>query len=101
VVTSSCCRFHLYRESHWINGTLFARSDIFPHRFLRSWNNASRRLCGCRRHEFARWSDNYRTEAVAAIQNKFRPFVVNGTIRTLTAHKRKCLTNLAANCQDD
>ena len=37
-------------------------------------------------HEFASWSDNYRTEAVAAIQNKLRPFVVNSTIRAIVTH---------------
>jgi len=37
-------------------------------------------------YEFASWSDNYRTEAVAAIQNKLRPFVVNSTIRAIVTH---------------
>lgn len=37
-------------------------------------------------HEFARWSDSYRTEAVAAIQNKLRPFVVNSNIRAIVTH---------------
>jgi len=32
-------------------------------------------------HEFAGWSNNYRTEAVAAIQNKIRPFLTNTNIR--------------------
>ena len=34
-------------------------------------------------HEFASWNDNYRTEAVAAIQNKLRPFIVNTSIRAI------------------
>ncbi len=34
-------------------------------------------------HEFANWSDNYRTEAVAAIQNKIRPFITNTNIRAI------------------
>jgi len=42
-------------------------------------------------HEFASWSDNYRTEAVAAIQNKLRPFVVNSTIRAIVTHPRPAL----------
>lgn len=37
-------------------------------------------------HEFSNWSDNYRTEAVAAIQNKLRPFVVSTNIRTIVTH---------------
>ncbi|MBI2480661.1 MAG: hypothetical protein HYV60_19160, partial [Planctomycetia bacterium] len=42
-------------------------------------------------HEFASWSDNYRTEAVAAIQNKLRPFVVNSTIRAIVTHPNPAL----------
>jgi len=42
-------------------------------------------------HEFASWSDNYRTEAVAAIQNKLRPFVVNNTIRAIVTHPKPAL----------
>ena len=42
-------------------------------------------------HEFAAWSDNYRTEAVAAIQNKLRPFVVNSTIRAIVTHPNPAL----------
>jgi hypothetical protein len=42
-------------------------------------------------YEFAGWSDNYRTEAVAAIQNKLRPFVVNSTIRAIVTHPRPAL----------
>lgn len=34
-------------------------------------------------NEFAGWNDNYRTEAVAAIQNKLRPFIVNTHIRAI------------------
>lgn len=37
-------------------------------------------------HEFASWSDNYRTEAVAAIQNKLRPFVTSTNIRAIVTH---------------
>lgn len=33
--------------------------------------------------EFARWSEAYRTEAVAAIQNKIRPFLTNTNIREI------------------
>lgn len=36
-------------------------------------------------HEFAGWSDNYRTEAVAAIQNKIRPFLTNTNIRSIVS----------------
>ena len=36
-------------------------------------------------HEFASWSDNYRTEAVAAIQNKIRPFITNTNIRAIVS----------------
>jgi len=36
-------------------------------------------------HEFANWSDNYRTEAVAAIQNKVRPFLTNTNIRAIVS----------------
>lgn len=34
-------------------------------------------------HEFAHWSESYRTEAVAAIQNKVRPFLTNTTMRAI------------------
>jgi hypothetical protein len=34
-------------------------------------------------NEFAAWSDTYRTEAVAAIQNKVRPFLGNRTVRAI------------------
>lgn len=36
-------------------------------------------------HEFATWSKAYRTEAVAAIQNKIRPFLTNTIIRAIVA----------------
>lgn len=36
-------------------------------------------------NEFAAWSDNYRTEAVAAIQNKIRPFLTNKQIRSVVS----------------
>lgn len=42
-------------------------------------------------HEFASWSDNYRTEAVAAIQNKLRPFVVSSNIRAIVTHSAPSL----------
>ena len=41
--------------------------------------------------EFASWSDNYRTEAVAAIQNKLRPFVVHSKIRAIVTHPAPAL----------
>lgn len=37
-------------------------------------------------HEFARWPAAYRTEAVAAIQNKIRPFLTNRNIRSIVSH---------------
>lgn len=39
-------------------------------------------------HEFPGWSDNYRTEAVAAIQNKIRPFLTNTNIRAIVSNPR-------------
>ncbi len=42
-------------------------------------------------HEFAGWSDNYRTEAVAAIQNKIRPFLTNTNIRAIVSNPRNCI----------
>lgn len=36
-------------------------------------------------HEFATWNKTYRTEAVAAIQNKIRPFLTNTIIRAIVA----------------
>lgn len=37
-------------------------------------------------HEFSSWSDNYRTEAVAAILNKVRPFLSHTNIRQIVNH---------------
>ncbi len=42
-------------------------------------------------HEFASWSDNYRTEAVAAIQNKLRPFLTSTTIRAIVSQPGRSL----------
>lgn len=42
-------------------------------------------------NEFSQWSDNYRTEAVAAIQNKIRPFLTNTNIRAIVSHSRHSL----------
>lgn len=42
-------------------------------------------------HEFAAWSDNYRTEAVAAIQNKIRPFLTNTNIRAIVGDQNHSL----------
>lgn len=42
-------------------------------------------------HEFAGWSDNYRTEAVAAIQNKVRPFLTNTNIRDIVSRPGRSL----------
>jgi hypothetical protein len=42
-------------------------------------------------HEFASWSDAYRTEAVAAIQNKVRPFLSNRTIRAIVTSPTRSL----------
>ena len=42
-------------------------------------------------HEFAAWSDNYRTEAVAAIQNKIRPFLTNTNIRGIVSQPGRSL----------
>ncbi len=42
-------------------------------------------------HEFAAWSDNYRTEAVAAIQNKIRPFLTNTNIRAIVSSPGKTI----------
>lgn len=39
-------------------------------------------------YEFAGWSDNYRTEAVAAIQNKIRPFLTNTNIRDIVRRSK-------------
>ena len=42
-------------------------------------------------HEFARWSNNYRTEAVAAIQNKIRPFLTNTNMRAIVSQPSRSL----------
>src|SRR5207237_1043176 len=42
-------------------------------------------------HEFAGWSDNYRTEAVAAIQNKIRPFLTNTNVRAIVSQPGRSL----------
>ena len=42
-------------------------------------------------HEFAGWSDNYRTEAVAAIQNKLRPFLNSTNIRAIVSQPGRSL----------
>jgi|SRR5579863_460823 len=42
-------------------------------------------------HEFAGWSNNYRTEAVAAIQNKIRPFLTNTNIRGIVSQPGESL----------
>ena len=42
-------------------------------------------------HEFGSWSDNYRTEAVAAIQNKIRPFLTNTNIRSIVSQPGRSL----------
>jgi hypothetical protein len=42
-------------------------------------------------HEFASWSDNYRTEAVAAIQNKIRPFLTNTNMRAIVSQPGRSL----------
>jgi len=41
--------------------------------------------------EFAHWNDRYRTEAVAAIQNKIRPFLTNRRIRAIVGRSHKSL----------
>lgn len=42
-------------------------------------------------HEFAHWSDAYRTEAVAAIQNKVRPFLTNTHVRAIVSQPGRSL----------
>lgn len=42
-------------------------------------------------HEFASWDDRYRTEAVAAIQNKIRPFLTNRTMRAIVSQPDRSL----------
>ncbi|MBC8114618.1 MAG: TraM recognition domain-containing protein [Candidatus Saccharimonas sp.] len=41
--------------------------------------------------EFAGWSKQYRTEAVAAIQNKIRPFLTNRTMRAIVSQPGRSL----------
>jgi type IV secretory pathway TraG/TraD family ATPase VirD4 len=38
-------------------------------------------------HEFASWNDRYRTEALSAIQNKLRPFLMNRKIRAIVGQR--------------
>ena len=42
-------------------------------------------------HEFASWDDRYRTEAVAAIQNKIRPFLTSRTLRAIVSHEHRSI----------
>ncbi len=42
-------------------------------------------------HEFASWDDRYRTEAIAAIQNKIRPFLTSRTLRAIVSHEHRSL----------
>jgi len=42
-------------------------------------------------HEFAGWSKPYRTEAVAAIQNKVRPFLTNTSVRAIVSQNGRSL----------
>lgn len=42
-------------------------------------------------HEFSAWNDRYRTEAVAAIQNKIRPFLTNAQLRAIVSQSGKSL----------
>ena len=41
--------------------------------------------------EFASWSDNYRTESVAAIQNKLRPFLTSTNLRAIVSQPGRSL----------
>ena len=41
--------------------------------------------------EFARWNDRYRTEAVAAILNKVRPFLMNRHVRAVVSQEGRSL----------
>jgi hypothetical protein len=43
------------------------------------------------RQEFAAWTKAYRTEAVAAIQNKIRPFLTNRTVRAIVSQEDRSL----------
>jgi len=42
--------------------------------------------------EFASWNDRYRTEALSAIQNKLRPFLMNRKIRSIVGQQGSALT---------
>jgi len=42
--------------------------------------------------EFASWNDRYRTEALSAIQNKLRPFLMNHKIRSIVGQQGSALT---------
>ncbi len=42
-------------------------------------------------HEFASWSDSYRTEAVAAISNKLRPFLTSTNLRAIVSQPGRSL----------
>jgi type IV secretory pathway TraG/TraD family ATPase VirD4 len=41
--------------------------------------------------EFAGWNERYRTEALSAIQNKVRPFLMNRSIRAIVGQKGRTL----------
>jgi hypothetical protein len=42
-------------------------------------------------HEFRSWNDRYRTEALSAIQNKLRPFLMSGKIRCIVGQQGSAL----------
>jgi len=42
--------------------------------------------------EFSGWNDRYRTEALSAIQNKLRPFLMNGKIRAIIGQGGRSLS---------
>lgn len=42
-------------------------------------------------HEFARWPEAYRTETIASIQNKIRPFVINSHMRAIVSESNQSL----------
>ena len=46
--------------------------------------------------EFSGWNDRYRTEAVAAIQNKVRPFLLNEKIRAIVSQSRSCSSRVSS-----
>ena len=41
--------------------------------------------------EFPSWSKNYRTEALSAVQNKIRPFLMNKKVRAIVGQRRRPL----------